>query len=66
MQYTVIIEKRPTSYGAYVPDLPGCVALGATREEVEELIKGAIEMHLEGMREDGGSNSPANDASCTG
>jgi predicted RNase H-like HicB family nuclease len=53
MQYTVIIEKGPTSYGAYVPDLPGCVAVGATREEVEELIKGAIEMHLEGMREDG-------------
>jgi predicted RNase H-like HicB family nuclease len=53
MQYTVIIEKRPTSYGAYVPDLPGCVAVGATREEVEELIKGAIEMHLQGMREDG-------------
>jgi predicted RNase H-like HicB family nuclease len=53
MQYTVIIEKGPTSYGAYVPDLPGCVAVGATREEAEQLIKGAIEMHLEGMREDG-------------
>jgi predicted RNase H-like HicB family nuclease len=53
MQYTVIIEKGPTSYGAYVPDLPGCVAVGGTREEAEELIRGAIEMHLEGMREDG-------------
>ncbi|MGI8962279.1 MAG: type II toxin-antitoxin system HicB family antitoxin [Bryobacteraceae bacterium] len=53
MQYTVIIEKEPTSYGAYVPDLQGCVAVGATREEAEDLIKGAIEMHLEGMREDG-------------
>ena len=53
MQYTVIIEKGPTSYGASVPDLPGCVAVAETREAVEELIKGAIEMHLEGMREDG-------------
>jgi predicted RNase H-like HicB family nuclease len=53
MQYIVIIEKGPTSYGAYVPDLPGCVAVGATRQEAEELIKGAIEMHLQGMREDG-------------
>ena len=53
MQYTVIIEKGPTSYGAYVPDLPGCVAVGASREEVRESIKGAIEMHLEGLREDG-------------
>lgn len=53
MEYTVIIERGPTSYGASVPDLPGCVAVAETREEVEELIKGAIEMHLEGMREDG-------------
>jgi predicted RNase H-like HicB family nuclease len=53
MQYIVIIEKGPMSYGAYVPDLPGCVAVGGTREEAEELIRGAIEMHLEGMREDG-------------
>lgn len=53
MTYTVLIEKGPTSYGAYVPDLPGCVAVGETREEVEELIKGAIAMHLEGMRQDG-------------
>jgi predicted RNase H-like HicB family nuclease len=53
MQYTVILEKGPTSWGASVPDLPGCVAVAETRQEVEELIKGAIEMHLEGMREDG-------------
>lgn len=53
MTYTVLIEKGPTSYGAYVPDLPGCVAVGETREEVQELIKGAIAMHLEGMRQDG-------------
>jgi predicted RNase H-like HicB family nuclease len=53
MQYTVMIEKAPTSYGASVPDLPGCVAVADTLEEVVRLIKGAIEMHLDGMREDG-------------
>ncbi len=54
MKYTVIIEKEPhTDWGAYVPDLPGCVAVGATREEVERLIGEAIGFHLQGMREDG-------------
>lgn len=53
MNYTVIFEKGPTSWGAYVPDLPGCVAVGDTREEVESLIREAIAFHLEGMREDG-------------
>jgi predicted RNase H-like HicB family nuclease len=53
MQYVVIIEKGPTSYGAYVPDLPGCVAVAETEEEVTTLIREAIEFHLEGMREDG-------------
>jgi len=52
-KFAVIIEKGPTSYGAYVPDLPGCVAVGSTSEEVEKLIREAIEFHLEGMREDG-------------
>ncbi len=54
-RYTVIIEQgdRPDSFGAYVPDLPGFVAVGGTVAEVEDLIRGAIEMHLEGMREDG-------------
>ena len=52
MQYLVVIERGPSSYGAYVPDLPGCVAVGQTREEVETLIHEAIEFHLEGMRED--------------
>jgi len=51
--YLVIYEKGPTSWGAYVPDLPGCVAAGETQEEVRELIKGAIDLHLRGMREDG-------------
>ena len=53
MKYAVVFEKGPTSYGAYVPDLPGCVAVADTLEEVERLIQEAIEFHIEGMREDG-------------
>jgi predicted RNase H-like HicB family nuclease len=53
MQYLVVIERGATSYGAYVPDLPGCVAVGQTLEEVEGLIHEAIEFHIEGMRADG-------------
>jgi len=53
VKYAAIIEKGPTSYGAYVPDLPGCVAAGDTREEVIKLIQEAIEFHIEGLREDG-------------
>ena len=53
MTYTVIYEKGPTSWGAYVPDLPGVITVGDTREEVEALIFEAIEFHLEGMREEG-------------
>jgi predicted RNase H-like HicB family nuclease len=53
MEYLVIYEKGPTSWGAYVPDLPGCAAAGDTQEEVRELIEGAIDLHLRGMREDG-------------
>lgn len=53
MQYLVVIEKGPSSFGAYVPDLPGCVAVGETRAEVAKLIHEAIEFHLAGMKEDG-------------
>ena len=53
MQYLVVIEEGPSSFGAYVPDLPGCVAVGKTRAEVAALIHEAIEFHLEGMKEDG-------------
>ena len=53
LRYTVILERGDTSWSVYVPDLPGCVAVGATREEALELIRGAINMHLEGMLEDG-------------
>ncbi|MCP5140878.1 MAG: type II toxin-antitoxin system HicB family antitoxin [Gammaproteobacteria bacterium] len=53
MKYTVVLEKGDTSYGAYVPDLPGCVAVGETRAEALALIKEAIEFHLDGLLEDG-------------
>ena len=53
MKYAVIIEKGPASYGATVPDLPGCVAVGETLEEVEMLIREAIDFHIEGLRADG-------------
>lgn len=52
MRYAVVIEKGPTSFGAYVPDLPGCVAVAKTRDEVKRLIAEAIPLHLEGLRED--------------
>ncbi len=53
MRYAVVIEKSETGFGAYVPDLPGCVAVGQTMAETEQLIQEAVEFHLEGMREDG-------------
>ena len=53
MDYVVIIEKGERSYGAYVPDLPGCVAVGESVEEVRQLISEAIPLHLELMREHG-------------
>lgn len=53
MRYAVIIEKGPESYGAYVPDLPGCVAASKTREEVMKLIQETIEFHIEWLREEG-------------
>lgn len=53
MTYTVIYEKGPASWGAYVPDLPGVISVGDSREEVEHLIQEAIAFHLDGMREEG-------------
>ena len=53
MTYTVIYEKGPTSWGAYVPDLSGVISVGDSRDEVERLIQEAIEFHLEGMRDEG-------------
>ncbi len=53
MRYAVVIEEAVNNYSAYVPDLPGCVATGATAEEVETQIREAIAFHLEGLRADG-------------
>ena len=53
MKYLVIIEKGESSYGAYVPDLPGCVAVGDSEDEVRSLIREAIAFHIDGLREDG-------------
>jgi predicted RNase H-like HicB family nuclease len=53
MKYLIIYEKTETGYSAYVPDLPGCIAAGSSFEETAELMRGAIQMHLEAMREDG-------------
>jgi len=53
MRYAVVIEKSDSGYGAYVPDLPGCVAMGETVSETEKLIKEAIEFHLEGLKQEG-------------
>lgn len=53
MRYAIVIEKAEHNYCAYVPDLPGCIATGATVEQVKAEIREAIELHIEGMREDG-------------
>lgn len=53
MKYAVVIEKAPSNYSAYVPDLPGCVATGVTIMEAQKQIREAIEFHIEGMRQDG-------------
>lgn len=52
-RYAIVIEKAPSNFAAYVPDLPGCVATGATVEETESLLREAIDLHLEGLRKDG-------------
>ncbi len=53
MRYVVIVEQGESSVGAYVPDIPGCVAVGETREETLRLIREAVELHSKGMREEG-------------
>ncbi len=59
MRYAIVIEKAPSNYAAYVPDVPGCIATGASVEETESLIREAIEFHLEGLRADGLPIPPA-------
>jgi predicted RNase H-like HicB family nuclease len=53
VEYLVVVEKGNTGYGAYVPDLPGCVAVAETRREVLKLIREAIALHIEALREAG-------------
>jgi len=53
MRYVAVIEKGDTSWGAHVPDLPGCVAVGASRDEVVALIKEAVALHIENLAENG-------------
>jgi predicted RNase H-like HicB family nuclease len=59
VSYTVIIERGENGYGAFVPDLPGCVAVGDTEEEVTNLIREAIQFHIEGLLRDGEPVPPA-------
>ncbi len=61
MHYAVVITAGPRNFSAYVPDLPGCVAMGRTMDEVRENIRGAIDMHLHAMME-GGDPLPAFDS----
>ncbi|WP_088892791.1 type II toxin-antitoxin system HicB family antitoxin [Leptolyngbya ohadii] len=53
MLYLIVIEKTETGHSAYSPDLPGCVSTGATREEVEQNMREAIEFHLDGLKLEG-------------
>ena len=53
MKYAVVIEKADSNYSAYVPDLPGCVAAGKTKDEVTQNVREAMAFHIEGLREDG-------------
>ena len=53
MRYAIVIEKAGSNFSGYVPDLPGCVATGATVKETEAVLREAIELHLAGLREDG-------------
>lgn len=59
MRYAVVYEQTPNNWAAYVPDLPGCIATGATREEVERLIGEGIRLHIGLMRESGEAVPPA-------
>jgi predicted RNase H-like HicB family nuclease len=53
MRYAIVIEKADSNFSSYVPDLPGCIATGATIEETERAIREAIAFHIEGLRDDG-------------
>ena len=53
MHYVIVVEETETGYSAYVPDLPGCISVGSSKEEIEKNIQEAVLFHLEGMKEDG-------------
>jgi len=53
MRYAIVLEKGPKSYGAHIPDLPGCVAVGETAQEVLQLIREAAVLHIQALKEDG-------------
>ncbi len=55
MRYMVVVEEGPSSFGAYVPNLPGCIAVGESKQEVLQLIQEAIEFHLKGIKDEGAS-----------
>jgi len=59
MKYLIVIEKTATGYSAYSPDLPGCIATGATRKEVEHNMQEAIQFHLEGLQQEHQEIPPA-------
>ncbi len=63
MRYAIVIEKADGNYSAYVPDLPGCVATGATVAETEREIRDAIRFHIDGLKEDG-QPIPTGDQHC--
>jgi predicted RNase H-like HicB family nuclease len=53
MKYLIVIEKTETGFSAYSPDLPGCIATGETRQDIEQTLRDAIEFHIEGLRKEG-------------
>ena len=63
MQYLVVLEEGTRSFGAYVPDLPGCIAAGESKDEVLTLIRQAIEFHIEGLKENGQPIPPPSSSS---
>lgn len=63
MQYLVVVEEGPESFGVYVPDLPGCIAAGESREEALLLIREAIELHIESLKESGQPVPPPSSSS---
>lgn len=64
MKYLVVIEETPTGYSAFSPDVPGCIATATTKEEVRELIRDALEFHIDGLRVDGEPVPHATTSSC--